>query len=542
MQLVLFASVFFRFLVGVSRSAGDVLLTFLSLLLQNFVSPELRCPKSVDTAASYFNLSGHLTRYACCLTCHAIYKPKFKRGSKIPIYPTRCTHREYRGGNSCGTPLLHGVQAGAKVLMRPIKSFLYHDFKDFVHSLDSRVDLRNAMDKVCDDAVNSWENGEESTYAGPFQSDFLREELKGHDGSTHFVKRPHGEGRYVFSLNMDFFNVEGMRIRGASTSCGIIAMSCLNLPIELRYKPENMYLAGIIPGPHEPRGTQLNHYLEPLIEDLHSAYTRGIKFMYGTISRVVRCALACVVCDLPAARKVAGFQGVTAKHICTVCDLHGKEHYGAHDFEFFGDSRRKPAEWREKAEEWRDATTSRRRGNLTNSYGARWSPLWRLPYWNPVRQLVIDPMHCLLEGLVKKHFRYILGLTASEAERADSKAPAFVYDFTTIPEEDEDPNNPIFNSSSKDYFIDHPQRVKVSKIHEVLTSSLDDDDDDDPSAIMQKKLMRFNLAPLKFVCRSLGFDIPDTAAFRKEYGRKTKVDWVSFLVSWVSLVISLRRL
>ena len=33
--------------------------------------------------------------------------------------------------------------------------------------------------------------------------------------------------------------------------------------------------------------------------------------------------------------------------------------------------------------------------------GVRWSELWRLPYWDPTQQLVMDSMHCIFEGLCK---------------------------------------------------------------------------------------------------------------------------------------------
>jgi len=36
-----------------------------------------------------------------------------------------------------------------------------------------------------------------------------------------------------------------------------------------------MYLAGIIPGPTEPSGDQLNHFLEPLIDELIDSWERG---------------------------------------------------------------------------------------------------------------------------------------------------------------------------------------------------------------------------------------------------------------------------
>ncbi len=36
----------------------------------------------------------------------------------------------------------------------------------------------------------------------------------------------------------------------------------------MRYKPENMFLAGVVPEPHEPPLTALNHYLTPLVDEL----------------------------------------------------------------------------------------------------------------------------------------------------------------------------------------------------------------------------------------------------------------------------------
>ena len=77
----------------------------------------------------------------------------------------------------------------------------------------------------------------------------------------------HGdEGCLVFALCVDFFNVKGMLIWGASVSCGIIALICLNLPYSIHYKFENMYIAGLIP--EEPPDIMINHYVQPLLEDL----------------------------------------------------------------------------------------------------------------------------------------------------------------------------------------------------------------------------------------------------------------------------------
>ncbi|KAF9233015.1 hypothetical protein BU15DRAFT_7288, partial [Melanogaster broomeanus] len=62
------------------------------------------------------------------------------------------------------------------------------------------------------------------------------------------------------------------------------------------------------------------------------------------------------------------------------------------------------------AEQWRDAPSTAERERLFKEHGVRWSELWRLPYWDPARQLVVDAMHCILEGLVAHHTRRLLVL------------------------------------------------------------------------------------------------------------------------------------
>ena len=141
---------------------------------------------------------------------------------------------------------------------------------------------------------------------------------------------------------------------------------------------------------------------------------------------------------------------------------------------------------------------------------------------------------------MKAHFRYILGLTASEAEIADVKKPAFGFKYPPLPNENDDPEHPIFNPAKSLYYIDVNHRGDVSKIHRLLSGARVQDDDetverlddhDRDTSKLIRGLKRMHLNPLKFVCISLGFSLADT-----NKGQTLKEPWINFLSSWVCCI------
>ena len=143
------------------------------------------------------------------------------------------------------------------------------------------------------------------------------------------------EGRYLFAFNYDTFNIEGMQICGATTSCGLLSMVCLNLPPDICNKPENMYVTGILPGLHLPKETQLNHYLQPLINNLEISWHRGVKYsqMASYSKGHMTCsAITVSVMDLPAAQMAAQLAHPTAHIYCMVCTCHDQKMLGRVDY------------------------------------------------------------------------------------------------------------------------------------------------------------------------------------------------------------------
>ena len=77
-----------------------------------------------------------------------------------------------------------------------------------------------------------------------------------------FVDEPYA---LMLTLNVDWFQAFD---RKAPYSVGAIYLTISNLPRSIRFKKHNVILAGIIPGPHEPKKNQLNHYLRYVINAL----------------------------------------------------------------------------------------------------------------------------------------------------------------------------------------------------------------------------------------------------------------------------------
>ena len=244
--------------------------------------------------------------------------------------------------------------------------------------------------------MHGW-SGEEmhDVFDGQFLNGF-----KGRDG--HRFGQQTKEGRYVFSLSVNFFNPFTNKQAGKQISSGVISVVCLNLPVSMRYKPENMFLAGVIPGPKEPPLT-LKSYLSPLMDEFLVLWDPGVqfsctcKFLEG---RLILCALILVVCDLLATRKTIGYATCSHEHFFNVCHCtRTGQGYGHTCCSAWG--RRTNEEWRRAATEYQACRSEDMQTAKVNETGVRWSDLLQLPYFDIFCCVVIDPMHNLFLGLIK---------------------------------------------------------------------------------------------------------------------------------------------
>lgn len=183
-------------------------------------------------------------------------------------------------------------------------------------------------------------------------------------------------------------------------------------------------------------------------------------YLDSATGAIVEAAILISVNDLPAARKVAGLQRHMSSRICSVCDLEGKDRVFDIDCEHW--TRRDVEELRKWAWACRNAKTLAEHQSIFNSYGVRWSSFWLLEYWDPTRMLVIDAMHCILEGLVHYHCRHVLRLDASAASLS-SDGLKVAFDWPWVP---------YLPEIGSGYSLDENHISGVAKIQETLTLSL----------------------------------------------------------------------
>ena len=83
-------------------------------------------------------------------------------------------------------------------------------------------------------------------------------------------------------------------------------------------------------------------------------------------------------------------------------------------------------EHRRNAENWRLCKSEEERKRHVRSTHVRWTELLRLPYFNPIRHLIVDPMHCLFLGIahliIKKLWIDGNKITKHDLEKMEKRA------------------------------------------------------------------------------------------------------------------------
>ena len=390
-----------------SDAGMSILFRFLSLFLGHLATalgiPSLKAfadslPTSVANGRKALGThTDAFEKYVCCPSCSALYSVKdcvehLPNGdiiSKTCPYVCFPRHPQKQHRKACGTLLLKTVRTSAgSTALYPRMLYCYKSFIESLQGMLLRPDFLNSCEKWRNRSIQ--EGCLEDVYDGRIWKEFMS--YKG----TPFLSVPYN---FALSLNVDWFQP----FKRTNYSVGALYIAIQNLPREERFLSENTILVGVIPG--EPK-LVINTLLEPLVDDLLKLWDGVIMKSVSQNSVLVRAALVCVTCDVPAARKVCGFVGHNALKACTKClkdfptDQFGDQpDYTGFDREHW--PLRTNSAHRKNALEHRKCQTQSKKHQIEREHGCRYSVLLRLPYFDPVRMCVIDPMHNLLLGTAR---------------------------------------------------------------------------------------------------------------------------------------------
>ncbi|RXW14134.1 hypothetical protein EST38_g11717 [Candolleomyces aberdarensis] len=368
-----------------------------SLSIQNMLH-------DVDQVVRLLDIYPRFTAFACCPKCFMIHY--LNPDDVQSHYPERCIQETGKG--VCNARLrktkevLDAKREAYITKDVPIREYRYQSPQEYLAYIFSRSDLKQYLyGDPCErsrDANDAWDIWDASALR-----DFTYIDGRRFTDSDD-------ECRLVFSLNMDGLNPFTNKEAGKKVSIGAIYMVCLNLPPSIRYKLENIYLVGIIPGPRPPSLHDLNHLLNPLVDDFLLLWRQGFYLSRTCLHPHgirVRGAIIPLICDLPAARHMSGFASYSHTIFCSECK---QTLPNINDLNHTCWTPRTWEEHRKAAKLWRDAQSIQERKTLYSTYGLRWSELLRLPYWDPTKYTLIDSMHAFYLRIFQHHIRNIWGM------------------------------------------------------------------------------------------------------------------------------------
>lgn len=378
----------------------QLLLTYLASLAQDnivlkFISESI--PKSMYTIRKMINIKQGITEYVVCPKCHRLYNLSdcvtincSREESKLCDFVKFPLHPHISKRSKCNAILMKKVIVGGKRKLVPRKSFFYHSVIDGLQRLIAKKDFLQKCEHWKKRTMTR------GTYADIYDGAIWQEQYQ----INHSLAAPH----YLsLMMNVDWFNP----YEETQYSVGAIYLVVQNLPRHERFKLTNIILVGLIPGPKEPPKT-INTYLDPLVTDLVKLY-HGVEIPnpHSLLGKTkIKAVLNCVICDIPATRKVCGFLGSNATKGCSKCLYEFKTtHFGSKpDFSGFDCDSWVPRTFDmhyNKCIEAKNALTATRRTEIEKAFGGRYTELLRLRYFDLIRHHVVEPMHNIFLGIAK---------------------------------------------------------------------------------------------------------------------------------------------
>lgn len=410
-------------------------------------------PRTIVTAIGWLKIDPVLVIMNCCKSCFALYKlekaprrcnhlvanipggppeePESLDNYGVNVFPSETAIDVHSfSAHTCGEPLLR-YSRGKEI---PIRRYAFQNLVDWISRLLSRPNIESLLDEALVESRKPFTVKDE---VSDIHQSRLWQEFKGHDGTPFSCT----SGNLIFGMFVDGINPFGNKQSGRHVSITFVVMVCLTLPVDIRFRPENVFLVGIVPGPREPSLEQMNWIRRPIITQLKRLWNLGVvlsqTFLYKK-GQLVRAALLPFIADIPALRRSLGFPSATAKNFCSFCQLK------KNDISILDSTHWSPRTWEQHkrfAVQARDAKSAKERQKIFETHGVRYSLMIDLEYWNIIQYHVVDSMHNLLLGLISWHMRRFWAMSDVKNEE-DLTSPITTVELFDLLDEHSNPPQP----------------------------------------------------------------------------------------------------
>ncbi|MBW0561089.1 hypothetical protein O181_100804 [Austropuccinia psidii MF-1] len=248
------------------QDLGMIISSIISLSSGLPPTPAFHIPQDLSTIFEHLQFEPVIQTYTCCYHCF------FLDGltESVTTDQPHCQH--HNDPNDHDPPctqslgkLIYSFEphtqntTNMKQRFIPKKHFIYQPFKNWLSTFLQWAGIMEILNQ----------HQQSQTPQGSPKCDFWDGLVWRHFTRTKNIHDPPFmsiPGALAFSIYVDWLNAHGKSTRLASI--GPIMLICLNIPPSGRFKPENFYVAGIIPVPNEPTALQLNYLFMPLIKEL----------------------------------------------------------------------------------------------------------------------------------------------------------------------------------------------------------------------------------------------------------------------------------
>ena len=276
---------------------------------------DYRFPKSMATFLKHNNLTTYsqegIKYFAVCSKCHKLSLVKENPSEEDITCFADLTNAAYipqRKTSYCEGQVYEYKNYSTSRKLVPVKEYPYCSLV----TLLKKFFLRQGFA----DRVKAWKN--RATAEG-YLRDF-------YDGANFSSFKTSPSDTTAFTAESDYnllltLNVDWFGPYKATYSVGCIYLTIQNLgKADGRDHKENMLFVGAIPGPQEPQTTAMNHYLEPLVNDL-LVLMKGVdmKMVMNDKSVQVNKVKACLgtlSSDLPATKNLVSSMSYNSSNGC----------------------------------------------------------------------------------------------------------------------------------------------------------------------------------------------------------------------------------